>query len=170
MSRGPYRSDPAGVLHVIEVARRPLPAVGDGVRVDLGRLYLSGEGLFFVSGWQLHRDNAVDGLIGALLVADIGAIVRAARRSADPATEAAGRRHLDELRGLSPEQQVANSADSLHVPIDDIAIATIGRLLGPLRVVTRTQGEVHTFELDRRDRSAARTWIAGLPGPGSSLR
>jgi len=162
MSAGPYRSDPSGALHVIEIARRPLPAVGDGVRVDVGRLFLSGDGLFFVSGWEVHRDEAVDGLIGTLLVGDLGALFRVARGKADPVIEAEGRRQLAELRGLPPEQQVENSAGSLHVPIADIASATIGRLLGPLRVVTRGQGEEHLFELDRRGRAAARLWVASM--------
>ena len=122
-----------------------------------------GDGLFFVSGWELHRDEAIDGLIGALLVADLGALVRVARRSGDPGTVATGQRHLDELRGLTPEQQVEGSAGSLHVPINDIAAATVGRLFGPLRVVTGRQGEVHSFELDRPGRAAARAWIARLP-------
>ncbi len=164
MTQGPYRSDPAGTLHVIETARRPLPAVGSGVRVDVGRLFLSGDGLFFVSGWELHRDEAVDGLIGTLLVGDLGALFRVARGTADPATEAEGRRQLAELRGLSPEQQVERAEGSLHVPVADIASASVGRLIGPLRVVTAARGEEHLFELDRRGRAAARAWCATLPG------
>lgn len=162
MNRGPYRSDPAGALHVIETARRPLPAVGAGVRVEVGRLFLSGEGLYFVAGWELHRDEAVDGLIGTVLVGDLGALFRVARGTADPATEAEGRRTLAELRGLSPEQQVERVAGSLQVPVEDIAAASIGRLLGPLRVVTARTGDVHLFELGRRDRAAARAWVATL--------
>lgn len=162
MSGGPYRSDPGGTLHVIESARRPLPAVGSGVRVDVGRLFLSGDGLFFVSGWELHREEAVDGLIGTLLVGDLGALFRVARGTADPATEAEGRRQLAELRGLAPEQQVERAEGSLHVAIADIAGASVGRLIGPLRVVTAARGEVHLFELDRRGRAAARAWCASL--------
>jgi hypothetical protein len=157
---GPYRSDGAGARLVVEPATRHLPGEVDGLSVDHGRLILAAEGLYFVSGWQSVRDTAGSGLLGVLMFLSIG---DAPTQAADPRMIAEGRRHLAELGGLPPEVQVERSADSLHLPVDDIAGATLGRLIGPLTVVTALHGERHVFEVPRARRPAVRAWVAALP-------
>lgn len=157
----PYRSSPGGAVYVLEPATRRLPGELDNMTVELGRLILNDDGLYFIAGWQELRGRSRIAVLGILFGAEVGALPTTATN--DPHVIAEGRRHLAELHGLPPEQQLARSSGSFHVPSDDIAATTLGRLFAPLRVTTRRHGDLHTFELPRSARAAARTWISSRP-------
>lgn len=157
----PYRSSPGGAVHALEPATRRLPGDLDGMTFEVGRLILTDDGLYFIAGWQELRGRSRIAVLGVLFGAEVGALTTSA--SNDPHVIAEGRRHLAELRGLPPEQQLARSSGSLHVPSDDIAATSLGRFFAPLRVTTRRHGDLHTFELPRSARATAHTWIAQRP-------
>lgn len=162
-TRDPYRDDPGAARHVFERVIRRLPGLDlDSGRAEVGRLILAADGLYFVSGWEIHRQRAH--VAGAFDVA-LMLLALIPDPFGDARTTPEGERLLAELRGLEPAEQVERAEGSLHLRGDDIASASLGRMFGPLRVVELVRGDTYIFEIPRRARKHVHGWLAARARP-----
>ncbi len=143
--------------HVLEwIVRTHQPSDANERHAEVGRLILAADALHYVQGWE--NTSSTRNSYTPLVVFDY-----LINRLVPPHRWPEGVRLLGEVEALAPARQVLAMSGSVTVPVADIEVARLGPLLGDLKVITESRGEVLTFQIPYRRRADVKVWLAGLP-------